>query len=79
MAPCGVIQPWTRLGPTARQGQGTAPVYVLVRERVPFLAQDAVMYPHIEAVRDLVTSGRVRKAVEAVLARDCGPSSGETN
>jgi histidine ammonia-lyase len=62
-----------RLGPEARLGRGTAPVYVLVRERVPFLAQDAVMYPHVEAVREMVADGRVRSAVEAALSRDCGP------
>jgi histidine ammonia-lyase len=52
------------LGPEARLGQGTAPVYDLIRQRVPFLEQDAVMYPYIEAVRDLVASGELMAAAE---------------
>ena len=51
------------LGPEARLGQGTAPAYDLIRQRVPFLEQDAVMYPYIEAVRDLVASGELIKAI----------------
>jgi histidine ammonia-lyase len=52
------------LGPDARLGQGTAPAYALIRQRVPFLAQDAVMYPYIEAVRELVASGELTRAVK---------------
>ena len=50
------------LGPEARLGQGTAPAYELIRERVPFLEHDAVMYPYIEAVWELVVSGALRQA-----------------
>ncbi len=32
--------------PDARSAQGTAIAYELIRQRVPFLRQDAVMYPH---------------------------------
>jgi len=56
------------LGPKARLGQGTAAAYRLIRERVPFLEQDAIMYPHIEAVHQLVISGELVAAVEAALA-----------
>jgi histidine ammonia-lyase len=52
------------LGPTARLGRGTGPAYDLIRERVPFLENDAVMYPHIEAVRRLISSGELAAAVE---------------
>ncbi len=52
------------LGPEARLGQGTAPAYELIRQRVPFLEQDAVMYPYIEAVRDLVASGELTAAAK---------------
>jgi histidine ammonia-lyase len=45
------------LGPEARLGHGTAPAYDLIRQHVPFLDLDTVMYPHIEAVRKLVASG----------------------
>jgi histidine ammonia-lyase len=42
------------LGPDTRLGAGTAPLYDAIRARVPFIAQDTVMYPHIEQVRQLV-------------------------
>ena len=35
--------------------------------RQPFLEQDAVMYPYIEAVRDLVASGSLAEAVNRAL------------
>jgi histidine ammonia-lyase len=52
------------LMPEARLGRGSAVAYELIRARVPFLGQDAVMYPHIEAVRNLVASGALRRAIE---------------
>ncbi len=55
------------VGETARLGKGTQVAYSLIRERVPFLPTDAPMYPHIEAVRELVHSGRLRQAVEAEI------------
>jgi histidine ammonia-lyase len=56
------------LGPEARLGRGTAPVYDLIRQRVPFLEQDAVMYPYIEAVRDLIASGELMAAAERIAS-----------
>jgi len=56
------------LGAQARLGQGTAPAYALIREGVPFLEQDAVMYPYIEAVRELVASGALAAAVKSAIA-----------
>lgn len=50
------------LGAGTQLGQGTAPVYALVRERVPFVTTDVVMYPLIEAVRQLVVSGAIAAA-----------------
>ena len=47
------------LGPDTRLGQGTAPVYELVRTRAPFVTTDVVMYPLIETARQLVISGAV--------------------
>ena len=58
------------LGPEARLGQGTAPAYELIRQRVPFLDQDAVMYPHIEAVRELVASGELMRVVKDGLVQE---------
>lgn len=50
------------LGSVARLGQGTAPVYALLRQHVPFVSQDTVMAVLIERVRRLVTSGTVAEA-----------------
>lgn len=52
-----------RLGPQVRLGRGTAPAYHLIRQQVPFLAEDTVMYPHIEIIRELVSNGTLRAAV----------------
>ncbi|GAB4127754.1 MAG: histidine ammonia-lyase [Roseiflexaceae bacterium] len=43
-----------QLGPAARLGAGTAPIYTRIRERVPFIEQDTLMYPLIEASRQLI-------------------------
>jgi histidine ammonia-lyase len=56
------------LGPTAKLGRGTGPVYDLVRAHVPFLDRDAVMYAHIEAVRRLIRDRVVMDRVKAVLS-----------
>ncbi len=58
------------LGPEARLGQGTAPAFELIRQRVPFLDQDAVMYPHMEAVRELVASGELMRVVKDGLVQE---------
>jgi histidine ammonia-lyase len=49
--------------PGAQLGAGTAIAYELIRQRVPFLPEDAVLYPYIEAMRDLVASGVLRAAL----------------
>ena len=62
------------LGEGAKLGQGTQPAYNLIRSRVPFVAEDTVLYPYIEAVRELVATGElvevVNKKVEDVWALD---------
>jgi histidine ammonia-lyase len=55
------------LGPDARLGAGTLPVYELVRQGVPFLEHDAEMYPYIEAVRQLIAGGELVRAVVEAL------------
>ena len=55
------------LGGDPRLGKGTAVAYELIRQRVPFLEQDAIMYPHIEAVCELVRSGELARAVEGAM------------
>jgi histidine ammonia-lyase len=44
-------------------GKGTAPVYKLVRSKVPFVETDTVMYPLVETVHELVVSGELVEAV----------------
>jgi histidine ammonia-lyase len=41
--------------------------YHLIRERVPFLADDVALSPHIEVVRRLVREGTIKVAVEEEL------------
>jgi histidine ammonia-lyase len=47
----------------SRLGLGTQPAYDLIRSQVPFVEEDRILYPYIRAVRDLVASGRLVKAV----------------
>jgi histidine ammonia-lyase len=55
------------IGPQAHLGQGTHAAYELIRTRVPFIEQDTVMYPHMEAVRRLVADGAIANAVNEHL------------
>jgi histidine ammonia-lyase len=48
--------------PAARLGRGTKAAYDLVRERVPFFEKDDYFYPHIQAVEELVKSGKLAQA-----------------
>jgi histidine ammonia-lyase len=59
------------LGADAQLGRGTRAVYALIRERVAFIEQDTPMYPHIEAMRQMVASGEVAEVVgRALESRD---------
>lgn len=49
--------------PDAQHGQGTQPIYDLIREHVPFIENDTVLYPYLDATRSLVRSGQVADAV----------------
>ena len=51
------------LGLSARLGRGTQPAYDLVRKHVPFLEKDAIMYPYIEATRQLIATRELVLAV----------------
>ena len=55
------------LGAGARLGRGTGVAFELVRERVPFIEHDRVMYGFVEAVRKLVAQGDVVQAVSTAL------------
>jgi len=58
------------LEPEARLGRGTAAAYELIRQHVPFVDQDRVMYPLIEAARRLVVEGTLVEATHKALAAD---------
>jgi histidine ammonia-lyase len=55
------------IGSWARLGQGTGAAYALIRQRVPFIERDTVMYPHIEAVRMLISDGTMVNEVNRML------------
>ncbi len=52
---------------TAQLGRGTAPAYELIRSKVPFIDRDIPLYPYVEAIHALVTSGELVRAVEQKL------------
>lgn len=66
------------LGSGARLGAGTAPAWTLIRQRVPFLDHDAVMYPYIEAIRQLIASGELIREVHKALPEAHALFSGRT-
>lgn len=50
-------------------GAGTAVAYNLIREKVPFFTEDVILATHIEKVRKLVHSGRIKTAVLAEIEK----------
>ncbi|MEO8394414.1 MAG: aromatic amino acid lyase, partial [Chloroflexota bacterium] len=56
-----------RMGNDKALGKGTAPVYGLIREHVPFIEQDTVLYRYLESVRKLVASGQIAEATDEIL------------
>jgi len=50
-------------------GKGTAPAYQAIRALVPFIERDTIMYPYIEAIRELVGSGELVNRVSEALNR----------
>lgn len=59
------------LGPEAKLGKGTRPAYELIRQQVPFLDDDAVMYPYIEVMRQLVASGQLAAVATEYAPMQC--------
>ena len=51
------------LGQSTQLGAGTDPAYTLIRQHAPFIEEDTVLYPYIDAVRALVTSGELVRVV----------------
>jgi hypothetical protein len=52
-------------------------VYRTIREHVPFIEHDVVMYPLMEMMRQLVASGAVVEAAETALSRDGESTAGK--
>jgi len=52
---------------TGKLGVGTAVAYDLIRQDVPFIAEDCYMAPLIEKVRQLVHKGAIKQSVEAAM------------
>jgi histidine ammonia-lyase len=50
-------------GRNAKLGAGTEPVYRLVRAQAPFIEADTVLYPYINAIKALIVSGQIDRAV----------------
>lgn len=68
LAACQAIDLRWRLGERKLAlGRGTVAAYDLIRQHMPFLESDAVLYPYIEAVRRLVANGELCGVVEAAL------------
>ena len=55
------------LGQATPLGAGTAPAYTLIRQHAPFIEEDTVLYPYIDAVRALVTGGQLVQVVTDVI------------
>lgn len=47
--------------PNARLGDGTAPVYALIRQHIPFIEADTVMYRYINKMCELVQNGQISR------------------
>jgi len=47
------------MGADARLGQGTAPVYAMIRGQVPFIEKDTVLYEYLAAVKAMIVSGEM--------------------
>ncbi|MBE2270672.1 MAG: histidine ammonia-lyase [Anaerolinea sp.] len=56
------------IGADKRLGDGTQPVYDLIRQHIPFIEADTVLYPHMEMLRRLVSSGQIDRAAAGRLA-----------
>jgi histidine ammonia-lyase len=54
--------------PSLALGRGTDVAYRAIRERVPFIPVDEVMYPHIGITQRLVRHGEMARAVQAAIA-----------
>jgi histidine ammonia-lyase len=56
-----------------RLGRGTAAAYAQIRQLVPFIERDTVLYPYMNAIHALATSEAFVKAVDDALAGPATP------
>jgi histidine ammonia-lyase len=54
--------------PSARLGRGTKAAYAAIREWVPFIATDEVLYPHIDRATRLVRDGLIAQVAQQATA-----------
>ncbi|MCP4142838.1 MAG: histidine ammonia-lyase [Chloroflexi bacterium] len=47
------------IGKNAKLGKGTVPIYERIRQEVPFLERDTVLYDYIHAVKALISNGEL--------------------
>ena len=52
------------VGEDAHLGRGTASIYARIRQEVPFIEKDTVMYKYIAAIKNLISNG----ALDALIA-----------
>jgi histidine ammonia-lyase len=57
-----------KLGQDAHLGKGTHHAYTLIRQQVPFVAQDTTLAPYMAAVRQLIAGGALVAAVNQHVA-----------
>ena len=55
------------VGKGAQLGKGTQRVYDLIRLHAPFIEEDTILYPYIEVVKSLETSGQVGELISNSL------------
>ena len=51
------------MGADAHLGEGTQPAYDLIREYVPFIEEDTILYKHIETLRQMIKKGDIVNVV----------------
>lgn len=52
-----------------KPGKGIQAMYKLIRSIVPYLKEDAVIYPYVEQVKELVRTGKIVDAVEKAIGK----------
>ncbi len=50
-----------------KPGTGTGAAYKLIRQIVPYIKEDTILYKYVERIKELVTNGRLIKTVEEAV------------